>query len=46
MFTFLFGILSGLVVGALIALAIGGAFVLVCYLFVALLNIFDWLRDE
>lgn len=46
MISFLFGILSGLLVGALIALAVGGAFVLVCYLFVALLNVFDWLRGE
>lgn len=46
MFAFVFGILSGLVVGALAALAIGGAFFLLCMLFVALLNVFDWVRGE
>ena len=46
MFSFVLGILSGLLVGALAALAIGGVIYLLCMLFVALLNIFDWIRGE
>lgn len=46
MFSFMFGILCGLIVGALAAIVIGGVIYLLCMLFVAVLNVFAWIRGE